>query len=363
VRRSFPLVSVALRCCFIALLVLVVSPLPAHAQTCSVSGTIRNASGAVVPNAAIRIIDAKGTQHSVTADNSGHYCAYGLPQGRYTVMIDKPGFRSIRLDAVTVAASHPAQADATMSAPAHPEEAQESAPATGGAPAPPSPVVPPAAPAPSPQPPAQADQGGGAADTLSQDEAKWISQLKKGSIVPDVPQQMTIGTGYTATVTIYGYKAAAPAPGPDGIAPAPTEVSDFMRVDISQDDNPDAFTIVHGDNPDQQFVPMNGTTTWKWTVTPKELGSGKKLNFQAFVIYSDPKLGIQQALPAESVEVSVQAEGVHGILNIAETDFWLDPMNWIKYVLPGGAGFAALVSLIGWGIKRKKVDSKDGSKE
>jgi len=341
------------------------------AFTCAISGTVRDAAGAVVPGAAIRIINsATGATQALTADNAGRYCAHGLGQGKYSVVIDKAGFYSMRLDAVTIAPNGGAQTDAVLKRGVNVPLIVESAhrPTPPPPPSPPSPAhgvnrgpasVPrPVTPGPVQPSPVQGDQGSGsgsgAAESLGEAEAKWFDQLKNGAITYNVPPEMVIGQGYEVSVVVYGYKAPAPGPQAGGSTPAPLKVSDFMRVEISQDDNPDEFTIIHGDNPDQQFVPINSNTTWKWTVTPKHLGTGQKLQFQASVVYSDPKLGVQRAFPSTAKVVAVRTGGVKGIVDDARDNFWLQPLNWFKYMLPGGAGFAAIIALIGWWQKRRK---------
>jgi hypothetical protein len=222
---------------------------------------------------------------------------------------------------------------------------------------------------PSPHQPGKTTSGGGAhrdvraraEDELGESEAQWFNQLKTGAILYDVPPQMTLGQPSAVSVTITGYQAPAPQAASPGAEVAPLKVSNFMRVILSQDDNPDEFTVAHGQNPDEQFVPINGSATWSWTVTPKHIGKNLKLKLQAFVIYSDPGKGIQQSFPAASKQVTVVTEGLHGIADNARDSFWSDPSVWIKYMLPGGAGFAALAAVIGWWVKRKKPDAAKGA--
>lgn len=343
---------------------------------CSLSGTVRDSNGAVLPGASVRVIDATtGAEQALVSDKAGHYCATGLAPGKYSVVFQRAAFRELRLDAVTVVAGQATEANAVLkidiTANTHPPQSHPQPPPPP--PSPPSvlpspveptpaePIVikrPPPVPGPKPgvdKPPVpQNVEESTQPVSLGEAEAKWFDQLKSGSIDYHVPGEMVIGKPSEVWVTVYGYKAPAPAPQADGSAPEPLKVSDYMRVTISQDDNPDEFTIVHGDNADAQFVPINSNTTWKWTVTPKHLGQGMKLQFQAYVIYSDPAKGVQQAFPSTSKVVTVQAEGVTGIATQARDNFWLQPLNWFKYMLPGGAGFAAIVAVISWWNKRRK---------
>ena len=340
-------------------------------RTCAVSGTVRDKTGAVIPNATVKVIESgTGISHDFTADSAGHYCAFGLPAENYSITVDRPGFRSTHLDAISVSPNRVVEADVVLpSLPPEPEAPRS--PAITSHPV--HPVTP--APQPSPPPPAppqaarpvssansgatpSASSNSTSSDDLGEAEAKWFDQLKNGSIQYQVPVEMVIGQPSTVSVTVNGYKAPAPADQPDSSKPATLKVSEFMRVEVSQVDNPGEFTIVHGDNPDQQFVPINSSATWTWTVTPNHLGKSEKLQFQAFVVYSDPKLNVQQALASTEKTVTVRAEGVTGIARNAEDNFWLNPANWIKYMLPGGGGFVLLGLLIGWlRSKRKKTDA------
>lgn len=342
---------------------------------CAVSGTVRDKTGAIIPNASVKVIEpGTGVSHAFTADSAGHYCAFGLPAGNYAITFEGPGFRSTRLDAISVPANRAIEADVML--PSLQQSGADDRSVAITSPPPSNPVTHPVAPIPQPLPPPPApvqpakpvpsatsnDTPGGASgptsgNDLGEAEAKWFDQLKNGSIQYQVPVEMIIGQPSTVSVTINGYKAPAPDQA-DSSKPAALKVSEFMRVEVSQVDNPGEFTIVHGDNPDQQFVPINSSATWTWTVTPNHLGKSEKLQFQAFVVYSDPKLNVQQALTSTEKTVTVRAEGVTGIARNAEDNFWLNPANWIKYMLPGGGGFVLLGLLIGWlRSKRKKTDA------
>jgi hypothetical protein len=346
---------------------------------CSVSGTVRDASGAPVPGAAVKVIDASGAVHSLASDATGFYCALGLAPGKYSVLIEKQGFRSTRLEAVTIAADHAARADVVMpiagKLPLEIESGYKNQPPPPPPPPSPAPTpveIQPSKPAtvPSPVHSAKAPDESPAtsSDDLGVAEAKWFSQLPNGSIQYNVPPVMTIGQPSAVSVTINGYKAPPLPPQADGTAPAPLKVSEWMRVEISQPGNPDEFTIAGDPNQNPQFVPIDAGATWTWTVTPTHLGQAEKLQFRAYVLYRDDKSRVQRELPSTERVVTVRAEGVSGIARNVEDNFWLNPINWFKYMLPGGAGFAALVALIGWWQKRRnkpeadKVQAKNAAK-
>src|SRR5271165_2843767 len=88
----------------IFLLILCLLPV-ARAQTSAgrITGVIMDASGAVIPHATVT---AKNTETGIATPTSsngeGLYVLYPLPPGNYTISIDATGFRSERIEGVTV---------------------------------------------------------------------------------------------------------------------------------------------------------------------------------------------------------------------------------------------------------------------
>jgi len=76
----------------------------AHAQTTTVgtiSGTVRDEKGAVVPRAEVSIeSQGTGTSRSVKSDDDGFYLAPSLPVGRYTISTAPSGFKKTVASAV-----------------------------------------------------------------------------------------------------------------------------------------------------------------------------------------------------------------------------------------------------------------------
>ncbi len=65
-------------------------------STAELHGTIHDPSGAVIPNAAITIVDAsKGFSRSTTSDDQGNYQLLLLPPGAYVVTATAPGFAKL----------------------------------------------------------------------------------------------------------------------------------------------------------------------------------------------------------------------------------------------------------------------------
>ena len=66
----------------------------AQASASSISGTVTDPSGSVVPGATVTITNqATGVPHAGTTDNGGFYSAEGLSVGQYKIDITKPGFK------------------------------------------------------------------------------------------------------------------------------------------------------------------------------------------------------------------------------------------------------------------------------
>src|ERR1700680_4991768 len=80
---------------FVALALGLFVSVPVWAQVAgaSLSGTVTDASGAVIPNASISIKNVgTGVTRDVTADTAGFYAAPNLLPGAYEVSVSAPGF-------------------------------------------------------------------------------------------------------------------------------------------------------------------------------------------------------------------------------------------------------------------------------
>src|SRR3989304_6033554 len=63
--------------------------------TGTISGTVRDTSGAVVPGAAVRVLNTDtGISRSLVSDNRGYYIASNLGLGKYEVSVSLSGFRT-----------------------------------------------------------------------------------------------------------------------------------------------------------------------------------------------------------------------------------------------------------------------------
>src|ERR1035437_6424813 len=69
------------------------------AQSQNVSGTVVDASGGMIPDAAVKITDVAkgGTARQTSTDNSGRFQAMNIQPGHYLVSIEKTGFKKTEL--------------------------------------------------------------------------------------------------------------------------------------------------------------------------------------------------------------------------------------------------------------------------
>src|SRR5215472_10742637 len=81
-------------CTLVGSLILLTAPtLLSQSSTATLSGTVSDSSGAVVPGARITTTnDATGLKGNATANNDGEFTIPLLPPGRYTVHAEQPGF-------------------------------------------------------------------------------------------------------------------------------------------------------------------------------------------------------------------------------------------------------------------------------
>ena len=154
----------------------------------------------------------------------------------------------------------------------------------------------------------------------------------------------------TVTVVIAG-PTAPPASVPNEAGSGQLKISDFMKVDLSCPDNPDEFSIVPppGTN-DVQFVAVNGSNTWSWTVTPRyTLSKPVTLVIEAWVIDNTQQGKITEQIPSYTASVRVHVPGLGESLKML---FEGDPQYWLRYGLPGGAGFTFVSGCVLWYWRR-----------
>ena len=92
-------------------------PMSAQSDTSSLSGTISDSSGAVVPKVKITVRNVATGQDSLTVTNeNGNFTLTNVQPGNYTIRIESAGFQSTTLDNVTVDPSIGRHVDVTLKA-------------------------------------------------------------------------------------------------------------------------------------------------------------------------------------------------------------------------------------------------------
>lgn len=181
---------------------------------------------------------------------------------------------------------------------------------------------------------------------------EWFNKLQNGLLQYSVPQIMLWKVPSTITVQVSGEKAPTPGPIDNQSGQASIKVARRMKVLVSAPDNPDEFTIApESDTQLEQFVPEDGPTTWHFSVTPRYTASSQKLVVQAWVIYD---ANTQRELPVYQTVVNVHVPSLGECLKRL---FEGDPDYWLKYGLPGGAGFifvSGIVTALWKWLRRKK---------
>jgi uncharacterized surface anchored protein len=97
------------------IVVLAFLPVCARAQTTSITGTVKDATGAVVSQTRITAQnEATNALRAAVTDESGIYRITSLAPGTYDVLIEEPGFKSVEFSQITLAVDHVQNLDATL---------------------------------------------------------------------------------------------------------------------------------------------------------------------------------------------------------------------------------------------------------
>src|SRR6478672_10834908 len=81
-----------------AAICLLLNPGIAQTITGSISGTVTDASSAVIPNTEVSLQnELTGETRKTITSTSGDFVFPALPPGRYTVLIEKTGFKSFKV--------------------------------------------------------------------------------------------------------------------------------------------------------------------------------------------------------------------------------------------------------------------------
>ena len=108
---AFALAAIVALTCFFA-----VGLRAQNISTAELHGTVHDASGALVPNAAITISDAsKGFSRSTTSDGQGNYQIFLLPPGTYVLTASAPGFAKLTEENVVLTVGERAELRLSLS--------------------------------------------------------------------------------------------------------------------------------------------------------------------------------------------------------------------------------------------------------
>ena len=101
---------------FCTLLAALCVPFGAHAQDSgSVTGTVRDTSGAVVPNAEVKFTSsAIGMTRTTTTNDDGDYLGGALPPGSYDLTVTAKGFKAYQAKKIIVRVAEKARVDVTL---------------------------------------------------------------------------------------------------------------------------------------------------------------------------------------------------------------------------------------------------------
>ena len=91
------------------------TPIYAQQTSATLVGTLTDATGAVVPNARIKAVNlATGAARDATSDDSGNYSLPFLPAGDYEVTITAQGYKTRKVERLTLQVSQTLRQDFTM---------------------------------------------------------------------------------------------------------------------------------------------------------------------------------------------------------------------------------------------------------
>ncbi|MBV8073513.1 MAG: carboxypeptidase regulatory-like domain-containing protein, partial [Acidobacteriaceae bacterium] len=87
----------------------------AWAQEGSITGSVRDASGAIIPNATVSVTSTEqGFTRNVTTNASGDYLVSGLQPGHYNIVVTAPGFQRFEVKDLILRVAEKSRADATL---------------------------------------------------------------------------------------------------------------------------------------------------------------------------------------------------------------------------------------------------------
>src|SRR5712692_9584141 len=105
-----------LRCLLSSILLSILISTTAVAQeSASITGTVKDPSGATISNAQVTVASPdRGINRTTTTNSDGEYSVPGLPPGSYNVTINAPGFKKYEAAGVILRVAQKARNDVTM---------------------------------------------------------------------------------------------------------------------------------------------------------------------------------------------------------------------------------------------------------
>ena len=95
-------------CCFCLIL-------QAQSERGTITGSVRDASGAIVPGAKVTVTNtATNVVTTVSTNDAGEFTAPSLDAGVYTIRVEKEGFRPAKTTGLTVSAATTVRSDSTL---------------------------------------------------------------------------------------------------------------------------------------------------------------------------------------------------------------------------------------------------------
>jgi hypothetical protein len=181
-----------------------------------------------------------------------------------------------------------------------------------------------------------------------------VRRSKNGLIEYKVPQKMVAGATSQVTVKIHGDQDSQKAP--DGTKRKRSfRESQYMKVMLFAE-NSSEFEIVPQGTGSAHFVPVNGTATWTWRVTPTAAATDQNLQVR---VYLDDGTDVEQDVDDASYTLTVNKPS---LLAIVKRGLFEDPDAWWKYWLPSGAFCIALVALLMGFINRRYTKGNSKAK-
>ena len=116
-RRGSFLAGIKELACFVFMAWCAAVGTPAHAQLSSaqINGTVRDSTGGIVPEAAIKLQNTEtGAERATVSNTAGNYAFASIPPGNYTLEASRSGFSTTKIEPFTLLVNQTATLDFTL---------------------------------------------------------------------------------------------------------------------------------------------------------------------------------------------------------------------------------------------------------